>query len=838
MDVLSRAPTSIQRPIVAAALLSLAFAGSAFAQNSPDGGGLPGDTPADASATDASPEGGDAARPQPAPAEEDNPAFLHATVNQIDVGDAFVIMRGKDIVIRVADLEKSGMHLRGGKREQHGADTLVSLQSLAPKVAFVFDEVNLALNISADASFFGALALDLRSKRPEGIIYATAPSLFVNYQVGATELQSRKDTRLTAFSDAGLSLRGALLYNSARYDSVPASSYGRLFHDSTWVRMMTNLTFDWKDKLTRIVAGDTPASGDQLGGGAILGGIGFSRSFALDPYFSFLPTMQLSGTAMTPSTVEVYVNGQLIRREVLPPGQFNLKNVPLTNGSGETRVVVRDAFGGQQTMVSPYYLALGTLAKGLSDFSYNAGFVRQGFGTESWNYGHPAIVLRHRQGLTDWMTVGGRLEGTPSMVSGGASLAFRLPFGELGTAGAVSRQDGDTGAAALLSYSYVGKPVLFQVGARYQTDRYATLSLTPQSDRQSLDIASTLAATLGTVGSLSLQYHHMAMRDLGWNHDLALRWSRAFMRRLYVYTEFGNGYSRDFPVEYRTFVGVSYSVAERTTAAASHSDHVGGQSGRGENSQATVQHSLPVGSGYGYRVAVAQGDNALNDAVAQYQGSHGRVEAEYQHESFDTSERGHASVTATGGLVVMGGRAFLTRPVQDSFAMIRVPGVEGVHGLMSNQIVGTTDSKGDLLIPSLLSYYGNRIGIDDKDIPLDHEIGTTELTIAPPYRGGAIVSFPVRRVLAVAGTVIVEEGGKGTPPAYGQIGVTIDNHEMTSPFDEAGNFYLENVPPGSYAAEVQYATGVCTFQLVVQASGTSLAHVGTVRCIVERKESE
>ncbi len=291
-------------------------------------------------------------------------------------------------------------------------------------------------------------------------------------------------------------------------------------------------------------------------------------------------------------------------------------------------------------------------------------------------------------------------------------------------------------------------------------------------------------------------------------------------------------------MEYRTFVGLSYSVAERTTAAASRTDHWGGQSGRGENAQASVQHSLPVGSGYGYRVTVAQGDNTLNDAVAQYQGSLGRVEAEYQRQGFDAGERGHASVTATGGLVVMGGRAFLTRPIQDSFAMIRVPGVAGVHGLMSNQVVGTTDAKGDLLIPSLLSYYGNRIGIDDKDIPLDHEIGSTELTIAPPYRGGAIVSFPVRRVLAVAGTVIVEDHGKEIAPAYGQIGVRVGDREMTSPFDEAGNFYLENVPPGSYAAEVQYATGVCTFQLEVQATGTSLAHVGTVRCIVKRKESE
>jgi len=35
----------------------------------------------------------------------------------------------------------------------------------------------------------------------------------------------------------------------------------------------------------------------------------------------------------------------------------------------------------------------------------------------------------------------------------------------------------------------------------------------------------------------------------------------------------------------------------------------------------------------------------------------------------------------------------------------------------------------------LLHYYGNRIGIDDRDIPLDHDIGATErvyrATISP-----------------------------------------------------------------------------------------------------------
>jgi len=64
---------------------------------------------------------------------EDNPAFLNATINQIDIGDVFVILRGKDLLVKVADLEKPGLHVPEGKREKHEGDVLVSLRSLAPR---------------------------------------------------------------------------------------------------------------------------------------------------------------------------------------------------------------------------------------------------------------------------------------------------------------------------------------------------------------------------------------------------------------------------------------------------------------------------------------------------------------------------------------------------------------------------------------------------------------------------------------------------------------------------------------------------------------------------------
>ena len=57
--------------------------------------------------------------PQPSqgPSDEGTPAFLHAAVNEVDIGDVFVLLRGNDVLFKVDDLEKPGLHVSGGARE-------------------------------------------------------------------------------------------------------------------------------------------------------------------------------------------------------------------------------------------------------------------------------------------------------------------------------------------------------------------------------------------------------------------------------------------------------------------------------------------------------------------------------------------------------------------------------------------------------------------------------------------------------------------------------------------------------------------------------------------------
>jgi hypothetical protein len=135
------------------------------------------------------PDLGPVAVPPNSVPDEGQPAFFVASVNQVEIGDVLVILRGDDVLMKASDLEKSGMRAEGGKREKSGEDWMVSLRSLAPKVTFAVDERSLTLTLTADSSLFGVSTVDLRAKRPEGIIYDNATSLFANYRVGRSALE-------------------------------------------------------------------------------------------------------------------------------------------------------------------------------------------------------------------------------------------------------------------------------------------------------------------------------------------------------------------------------------------------------------------------------------------------------------------------------------------------------------------------------------------------------------------------------------------------------------------------------------------------------------------------
>ena len=734
-------------------------------------------------------------------AAPDQPVYVDLFVNEAPKDSVLVRLRGDDVLAPVADLERAGVTGFAGQREQIDGKQYVALRSLAPGVEFRFDEPALELRLAARPELLPLTRVDLTPvQRPRDLVLRTDTSAFANYAV-----QYGSTSTISGFGEVGVSVRGNLLYTGLSQTT------------SGFSRGLSNFTVDQPSALRRWVAGDTFASTGTLGASLLLGGVSVSRNFALDPYFVRTPLPRVSGAVLTPSTLDVYVNGVLVRREPLPPGPFEIANLPVTSGLSGVRYVVHDAFGRTQEYSTRAYSSPTVLAKGLSDYSYAVGLRRDDFGTTSFSYGRAALLAQHRLGLTDHVTGGYRLEADPGLVSAGPSLSVALPYGQLDLTAAGSFADGAVGGAGSAGYILLVRPAAFGVALRAMTPHYATAALDPSLDRPLLDATAFASVTLGRV-TLSVDYGASRMRDAGVNDVLQARADIRLSRRATFFLSGGRTRSAGQDAVLETTASLVYSFDEMTVANSSATARDGGGT-----AAASVQRGLPIGNGVGY---VVQGESGANDhfgALLQANAPFGHYEASFQRFGADNA----VSASAAGSFVLAGDRMFLARPVQDGFAVLRVPGLGGVRGYLNNVEVGTTDSRGDLFVPNLLPYYGNRLSIRDGDVPMEYEVGKVERLVAAPYRGGALIEFDVRRIQSVTGVLEVEGGGT---PAFGEVMLSAAGKDLTSPIAADGRFWLEGVPVGTHVVSVDFRGGSCSARVQVPAGAGALFDAGRLLC--------
>ena len=401
---------------------------------------------------------------------------------------------------------------------------------------------------------------------------------------------------------------------------------------------------------------------------------------------------------------------------------------------------------------------------------------------------------------------------------------MRTAVGDVEADVAASRQSAaGGGAAASLSYTYLRATLSAGALLQAYSARYANLTLPASRDRPTGAANVFAGTTLGPRLSVTLRAALARYRDAGDSNQVGLLANVRVHEtaNLFATATRTAADTMTRPL-YEVFASLSVALPDRATASAFY-DQEGSQGTGG----AEVQRSLPVGPGYGYRVRASVGpvDDFLADGQAQ--SAYGRYEGSVERiAGHDT-----AVLTASGALVAVGGHAFATRPVDQGFGLIEVPGRSGVRGYINNQEVGRTDANGDLLVPEMIPYYANRISIADEDLSMDFKIESTERLLAPPLRGGAVARFDVARLQAVTGSVVMSLGGTDVNPSFGQMLVHAGAEDKVSPLGRQGEFYFDDVPPGTYAAEIDSSVGTCRFQLIVPANDKAIADAGRTKCI-------
>lgn len=747
----------------------------------------------------------------------DTRAILNVILNGIDAGESIVIIRnkadgGRDVLVP-AKLFEAG-RLRVKPTETIDGAAFVSLSSVKSRSPFVLDEVALELRIDADATGFLANAIDLSPREPAGTVHTRNASAYANYALN----WSAHSVAPAITGEIGASAGTAKFATT-----ITRTQSGQI------ERGLTTVTYDQPHSMRRMQAGDIAARGVTLWSGSLIEGATIARDFGLNPYFVKVPSPKLSETITTPSTVDVYVNDRLVRRAELQPGVFDVTGVPAITGAGEARLVIRDAFGRSQELSTTYYITGSVLSRGLSDFQYSAGLRRANIFDPG--RGNPALTATHRVGVTNAVTIGGHAEADRTLASGGLFVTAQAGrIGAVEFAAGASRQDGGArGGAITVAWSYTSRSFSASASVRVLSSSFVSFGDPRVQDSSRLEWSSAVSRSTRRFGALSLDVRQQWLAPSA--DASAGAWRRYFWvagtRRVFGGPQLQWRVGRNWTADTRSFeasVGLSIGLGHRTMAMLT-ADH---QQGR---SSGDVMLSRPLSStaGAGFRARVGL-DGAPIDAAAQLQNRVARLEV--QTIALDGTTT--TGATLSGGVVTLGRSVKFTNAIGDSYGLVRVPGVKNVRVFSNNVEVGRTDSGGNLLIPALIPYYANRLAISDMDLPGDRSIADGEKMIAPPSGAGAVITFGAERIQAVAGSLTLRLPSGDITPDYGLLRLTIGTRVVESPVAAGGEFFLEQVPPGSYLADLLYHDAEYTVTIVVPVRAGAITNVGRL-VAVEKK---
>lgn len=748
--------------------------------------------------------------------------IMDVTVNTAPVGTRIFYLTAADRpLLRFEDVSGLGItDLDPGQVTHIDGEPYLLLDALYPAVHYTVDAEAAALTVIVHPSRLPTTRVDVGPHADPNGERLDGTGAFLNYGADYVLGEDAEFTALSVPLEAGVRAFDGLFFTNGLFTRRAAT--GR----DDFVRQETRFTFDDTRRLVRYRLGDFTASGRELGGGARMAGLSISKQYDISPYFIRYPGLALSGTLETPSEVSVYVNGVRVRRDTLPAGDFSFANLPRATGAGQTELVVVDAFGRERRVAAPFYVSPLMLRPGLNAFSYDIGVKRKSFGSDSFDYGGPVFVGFHQVGAGRDLTLGGRLEADGDVVNGGPLARMLLGrAGELDLALAVSRADDGDGTAFLAGYTYAGSAASVQLAATHRSRDYANLFLAAADDKASDEWRASAGIHRPWLGSVSVartvSRYFVAVERI----QTSLFYNRhvfglgvLFLRA----TRIDAG-----TIEDQVFAGLSVNLGDGASASVDHQVREDRPT-----SHVALRKSAPLGPGWGYRLEGTRGEDTTGatandgEAFLEYRGPWGVYRADARTGPF--AETYVAS--AAGAVVATGGRVFATRPVNDGFAVVRVPDVPDVKVFYSNTLVGRTNTRGELAVPNLISYVDNRLSIDDGDVPINFEIDDVRRTVSIPLRGAGTVTFPVRRLQGFKGTLLVRRAGTEEAAEFAALTLRVDGEPTRGLVGRGGTFYLENIAPGTYPATLVWKHAECRFKMVVPESDRIVVDMGKVVC--------
>lgn len=616
------------------------------------------------------------------------------------------------------------------------------------------------------------------------------------------------------YFDSFVNIGGVVLENQSNYQDSKITGTG-------WFRGDTRLVKDFPKNRVRTQVGDVYPSNFGFMPASPLGGVMVARDFTLNPYRIPFPQGQGSFVLRTRSRVRTFVNGVQVKDETLPAGNYDLRNVPLTNGLNTVVVEATDELGERRIYEFRLPTSVGLLNKGDWNFSLAHGrpftdslFKRDYAGTED------SVTTGYVQhGITRHYSLGGYAQNQQNFNLGGVENGLATDWGNFFVGIAASKL-GDTAAGAgsgtwqlqkigtelFSTYTFTLRHERFAPG--FQTSPFV-VGQTLRSQWQAnvtLPVREVLTASVGT--SLGKVRDDTLSDRMGWDAALNLRAWRNLNINFFV------SRNRD---EFKNWNDIAYMFFTWTFDGANHlingfhdfENRVNRLTAIRDNGNRLYEPRVSATAEEGPQRDGGEFDAFVPTPMADVGG---RVTAA----KFDTADSTYVHGTARissaivfayeEGMMGVG----LSRPVPNSFVLFR-PSEELRRqkvGLRSTSpfTEGESGPFGEITFTNLLPYQYREIQLDPTNLDEGTSLDREKFVVYPHYRSAHLIPLKDRGTVVLTGE-LVDAKGKPFSLKVGEVG--------GRPFftTREGRFFIEGLEAGTYLLKLGEQDAGVQFQI-------------------------
>lgn len=574
---------------------------------------------------------------------------------------------------------------------------------------------------------------------------------------------------------------------------------------SLWSNLQTyvqRVLPDWKSELT---LGESYTAGNLLGSLSYLGlSLASDDRLLPDSMRQYAP--EVRGVAATSARVVISQNDRKIREINVAPGPFVISDLYGTASAGDLEVQVFEADGRISSFTVPFAALPESIRPGFSRYAFTVGQVRRHSSRNDF-----FSDLTYQRGLSNSLTAnfGMRLAQNYLAVQSGGVWATTL--GAIGVSATYSKAEIEAGAhvqggrigvtynktiqssntaVTLANYHYstegyrelldvLGARIAYQQGQSWDSSTY----------KQRNQFTLMLTQSIGNYGSIYVSgsvsdFYGVKKRDtqiqLGYSHiwgqiGFSLTWSR--QRNIYYVNDPSSINQTDILQQLVASNSLNLSVSiplgkskNSPNLSASILKNIGEKSSG--HQEFGLNGSLGEDQAWGYAISASQehqGGGIYGSGTLQKQSNIGAFSAGFSqgrdYLAFNGGVRG-AAVLHQGGLT-------LGPYLGDSFALIEAKGAEGA--LVRGSSSGRVNSQGYALVPSLVPYRYNSVGLDPSGLNSNAELIETERKIVPSAGASVHVNFET-----LSGTALLiqsqQQDGKALPlgaNVFNRLGVVI-----------------------------------------------------------------